>query len=55
VVPILDAAPEEFSQSSRFQQTTVTLPMPAGAVRSLNLAVAAGVALYEALRQVHGW
>src|SRR5829696_5841013 len=30
VVPILNAAPEEFSQSSRFQQTTVTLPMPDG-------------------------
>lgn len=31
------------------------IPMPAGKVRSLNLATAAGIALYEALRQVHGW
>jgi tRNA (cytidine/uridine-2'-O-)-methyltransferase len=31
------------------------IPMPGGAVRSLNLATAVGVVLYEALRQVHGW
>jgi tRNA (cytidine/uridine-2'-O-)-methyltransferase len=29
--------------------------MPTGKVRSLNLATAAGIVLYEALRQVHGW
>jgi tRNA(Leu) C34 or U34 (ribose-2'-O)-methylase TrmL len=29
--------------------------MPAGRVRSLNLAAAAGIVLYEALRQIHGW
>jgi tRNA (cytidine/uridine-2'-O-)-methyltransferase len=29
--------------------------MPAGKVRSLNLASAAGIVLYEALRQTHGW
>jgi tRNA (cytidine/uridine-2'-O-)-methyltransferase len=29
--------------------------MPSGKVRSLNLATAAGVVLYEALRQLHGW
>ena len=29
--------------------------MPAGKVRSLNLATAVGIALYEALRQVNGW
>jgi tRNA(Leu) C34 or U34 (ribose-2'-O)-methylase TrmL len=29
--------------------------MPAGKVRSLNLATAVGIALYEALRQVHQW
>ena len=34
---------------------TLTIPMPAGRVRSLNLATAVGIALYEALRQVHGW
>lgn len=33
----------------------VTIPMPTGNVRSLNLATAAGIALYEALRQVNGW
>jgi tRNA (cytidine/uridine-2'-O-)-methyltransferase len=29
--------------------------MPAGKVRSLNLATAVGIVLYEALRQLHGW
>ena len=29
--------------------------MPAGGVRSLNLATAAGIVLYEALRQVLSW
>jgi tRNA (cytidine/uridine-2'-O-)-methyltransferase len=33
----------------------VTIPQPAGKVRSLNLATAAGIVLYEALRQVSGW
>jgi tRNA (cytidine/uridine-2'-O-)-methyltransferase len=31
------------------------IPMPAGRVRSLNLATAVGIALYEALRQQHNW
>lgn len=31
------------------------IPMPGGAVRSLNLATAAGIVLYEALRQLHDW
>jgi tRNA(Leu) C34 or U34 (ribose-2'-O)-methylase TrmL len=31
------------------------IPMPTGKVRSLSLATAAGIALDEALRQVHGW
>ena len=31
------------------------IPMPAGKVRSLNLATAVGIVLYEALRQRHGW
>jgi tRNA (cytidine/uridine-2'-O-)-methyltransferase len=34
---------------------TLTIPMPAAKVRSLNLATAVGVVLYEALRQLHGW
>lgn len=33
----------------------ITIPMPTGKVRSLNLATAAGIVLYEALRQVHKW
>jgi tRNA (cytidine/uridine-2'-O-)-methyltransferase len=31
------------------------IPMPGQAVRSLNLATAAGIALYEALRQIEHW
>jgi tRNA (cytidine/uridine-2'-O-)-methyltransferase len=31
------------------------IPMPAGKVRSLNLANAVAVVLYEALRQLHDW
>lgn len=31
------------------------VPMPGGKVRSLNLATAAGIVLYEALRQLHAW
>ena len=34
---------------------TLGIPMPTGNVRSLNLATAAGIVLYEALRQVRGW
>src|SRR4051812_3459709 len=40
---------------ARHAALAVTIPMPAGKVRSLNLATAAGIALYEALRQLHGW
>jgi tRNA (cytidine/uridine-2'-O-)-methyltransferase len=39
----------------RFAGQTVTIPMPTTAVRSLNLATAAGIGLYEALRQLHSW
>jgi tRNA (cytidine/uridine-2'-O-)-methyltransferase len=39
----------------RYADRMVRIPMPAGKVRSLNLATAVGIALYEALRQVHGW
>jgi len=39
----------------RFAQQTFGIPMPGGKVRSLNLATAAGIVLYEALRQIHGW
>jgi tRNA (cytidine/uridine-2'-O-)-methyltransferase len=33
----------------------LTIPMPAGKVRSLNLATAVAIVLYEALRQLHAW
>jgi tRNA (cytidine/uridine-2'-O-)-methyltransferase len=33
----------------------IGIPMPTGKVRSLNLATAVGVVLYEALRQLHDW
>jgi len=32
-------------------ETAITIPMPAAAVRSLNLSTSAGIVLYEALRQ----
>ncbi|HZU34907.1 MAG TPA: tRNA (cytidine(34)-2'-O)-methyltransferase [Gemmataceae bacterium] len=31
------------------------IPMPAGKVRSLNLATAVGIVLYEGLRQIYKW
>jgi tRNA (cytidine/uridine-2'-O-)-methyltransferase len=36
----------------RNAERTLLLPMPAGQVRSLNLATAVGIALYEGLRQL---
>ena len=39
----------------RHAERAVGIPMPGGGVRSLNLATAAGIALYEALRQIHHW
>jgi tRNA (cytidine/uridine-2'-O-)-methyltransferase len=39
----------------RYGERALCIPMPAGRVRSLNLATAVGIALYEALRQVQGW
>lgn len=32
-------------------ETSITIPMPAGKVRSLNLSTSVGIVLYEALRQ----
>jgi tRNA (cytidine/uridine-2'-O-)-methyltransferase len=40
---------------ARFGNRAVAIPMPAGKVRSLNLATATGIALYEALRQLRRW
>jgi tRNA (cytidine/uridine-2'-O-)-methyltransferase len=39
----------------RYADRVLTIPMPTGSVRSLNLATAAGIVLYEALRQLQGW
>jgi tRNA (cytidine/uridine-2'-O-)-methyltransferase len=45
--------PEEVRQ--RHAERAVTIPMPARRVRSLNLATAVGIVLYEALRQAAAW
>jgi tRNA (cytidine/uridine-2'-O-)-methyltransferase len=39
----------------RHAERVVTIPMPTGRVRCLNLATAVGIVLYEALRQLHDW
>ena len=39
----------------RHAVNTLCIPMPSGKVRSLNLATAVGIVLYEALRQRHNW
>jgi tRNA (cytidine/uridine-2'-O-)-methyltransferase len=39
----------------RHADRTLTIPMRARRVRSLNLATAVGIALYEALRQILHW
>ncbi len=36
-------------------ERALRIPMPTNHVRSLNLATAVGIALYEALRQLRGW
>lgn len=45
--------PQEILDAHR--QSLVTIPMPGDFHRSLNLAQAAAVVLYEALRQTHRW
>lgn len=45
--------PQELRE--QFADRLLCLPMPAGRVRSINLATAAGIALYEALRQLGAW
>jgi tRNA (cytidine/uridine-2'-O-)-methyltransferase len=47
--------PASLVEDRKQLEPPVTIPMPAGHVRSLNLATAVGIALYEALRQLHGW
>jgi tRNA (cytidine/uridine-2'-O-)-methyltransferase len=43
------------SVRARYADRFVGIPMPTGAVRSLNLATAVGVVLYDALRRLHDW
>lgn len=40
---------------TRHADRTFRIPMPGGKVRSLNLATAVGIVLYEALRQTGAW
>jgi tRNA (cytidine/uridine-2'-O-)-methyltransferase len=40
---------------ARYGDRALSIPMPSGKVRSLNLANAVSIVLYEALRQVNGW
>jgi tRNA (cytidine/uridine-2'-O-)-methyltransferase len=40
---------------AKHAERLIGIPMSTGKVRSLNLATAVGVVLYEALRQVHSW
>jgi tRNA (cytidine/uridine-2'-O-)-methyltransferase len=40
---------------ARFAEHALRIPMPAGKVRSLNLATAVGIVVYEALRQLRAW
>ncbi len=40
---------------AKYGDRALSIPMPAGKVRSLNLANAVSIVLYEALRQVNGW
>ncbi len=39
----------------RYGERALLIPMPGGRVRSLNLATAVGIVLYEALRQQGAW
>lgn len=43
------------SVRERYAADAVRVPMPTGAVRSLNLATTVGIVAYEALRQLHDW
>jgi tRNA (cytidine/uridine-2'-O-)-methyltransferase len=45
--------PDKWLEKNR--ERSVTIPMPGKNVRSLNLATAVGIAMYEALRQIHRW
>ncbi len=40
---------------NRYRDSTYLIPMKKELVRSLNLSTAAGIAAYEAYRQINGW
>jgi tRNA(Leu) C34 or U34 (ribose-2'-O)-methylase TrmL len=40
---------------ARYPDIVVRIPMPASAVRSLNLSSSVAIGLYEALRQLKAW
>ncbi len=39
----------------RYASRTFGIPMPTGKIRSLNLATAAGIVLYDGLRRLNNW
>jgi tRNA (cytidine/uridine-2'-O-)-methyltransferase len=43
------------SLREKYADRLVSIPMFTAHVRSLNLSTSVGIAVYEALRQVHGW
>ena len=43
------------SLRQRFADSLIGIPMPSGRVRSLNLATAVAIVLYDALRRIHRW
>jgi tRNA (cytidine/uridine-2'-O-)-methyltransferase len=43
------------SLRQRFTDSLIGIPMPSGQVRSLNLATAVAIVLYDALRRLHYW
>ncbi len=43
------------SVRERYSSRLVGIPMLSDAVRSLNLATAVGIVLYDALRRLHEW
>lgn len=43
------------SLRQRYADSLIGIPMPTGKVRSLNLAAAVAIVLYDALRRIHRW
>jgi tRNA (cytidine/uridine-2'-O-)-methyltransferase len=40
----------------KYSTNQILIPMPgSNSIRSLNLATSVGIAVYECLRQLHGW